>query len=94
MSKLYWISQNELITFYSASDAIVCADNEKDAKECYVGETSYSIQAGGYLVLNTEEVWIDDTDDIEVKYIGEAAEDIPKGLVLAAFNWKPGYRKK
>ena len=70
---LYCISQSENDGYDTYDSAIVCAENEADAKAIHPDEAEdyYS--------------WTD-INNISVKLIGTADPTIKKGLVLASFN--------
>ena len=88
---LYLISQ-EVNNGYDTYDAaIVCAKDEKEAKTIHPDRDEP-------IVYNSREEALKDMystykfdtwaglNDIKVQYIGEAAEGIEKGVILASFN--------
>lgn len=77
MSKLYLIWQDVKTGWDTYDSAVVCADNEEEARNTTVG-SSYSEGSMCYEWAQPK--------DVKVKYIGEAAQNIEKGVVLDSFN--------
>lgn len=74
--KLYLISQ-EVNNGYDTYDSfVVCASDEEDARIIYPLD-DHSIGYGN---------WVSSPDDINVKFIGEAAPEIKRGVVLGSYN--------
>ena len=97
--KLYKLSQ-EINNHYDTYDsAIVCAENEEEARKIhpapYVTHYRDGVWYGTYSRPPFEEYeqdylsnWVnfDQIDKIKVEYIGEASKDLKKGVILASFN--------
>jgi len=58
---------------------IVCAENEEEAK-------NINPMYGEKWVYWCECEWAKSPEDVTVEYIGEADENIEKGVVLASYN--------
>lgn len=71
--KLYLISQNKNTGYDVYDSAIVCAENEEEARTIHPDQ------------YKSEHTWTT-PDNVTVKMIGEAGEHIEKGVVLASFN--------
>lgn len=74
--KIYKISQSLNIGYDTYDSAVVCADNEEEAR---------SIHPSDYA---TKYTWIesDKINEIRVEYLGEADENLKKGVILSSFN--------
>jgi len=90
--KIYkiWQTVNNDYDVYDA--AIVVAENEEDARmmtpNTYAGNIYYPYPVerrfGWGRELGTD--WVYDIKDVNVEYIGEAKEGMPKGVVIGSFN--------
>jgi len=79
--KLYLVSQSENDNYDTFSSFVVCCETEEEARNTHPGWG--------------EDPWKDDFSHstwcklpsaAEVEYIGEAAEDLEKGIVCASFH--------
>jgi hypothetical protein len=77
--KLYLISQEVNDDYDTYSDAVVCAENENDAKlirpdgkECKENIDNYD----SWCALR----------DVKCEYIGEAKQELKRGVVCASFH--------
>lgn len=78
--KLYHISQSVNNDYDTFSDAVVCAASEEDARNTHPGwgEDPWKEDRYG--------TWCKSPDEVTVKYIGEAAEGIEKGIICSSFH--------
>ena len=97
--KLYKISQNKNKEYDTFDSAIVCAENEEEARKIH---PSYDVthiknnlwmgtyaKGGEYETENGKyKSWVDfsDIDKLKVEYIGEAKSGTTKGVILASYN--------
>ena len=72
-NKLYWIWQNKNTDYDTYDGAIVCAENEEEARNTDLG----SFEEYGS--------WVK-PEDVHVEEIGIANDNIKKGIVLDSFN--------
>ena len=79
MSKLYRIWQNTVEGYDTYDSAIVCADNEEDARGIKIGERPSESDRAECAE------WAE-IKHVQVEYLGEAREGLEKGKVLASFN--------
>lgn len=99
--KLYKISQNINNGYDTYDSAVVCAENEDEARLIHPSEyvTHYkdgkwygTHSVSPYDEYETENgpysTWVqfDSIDKIKVEYIGEAEDGIKKGVIVASFN--------
>ena len=89
--KLYKIYQEVNNDYDTYDSAIVCADNEEEAKTI-CPDTDYIWKSGNWVYTDDETMiardflsWCD-IKDVKVEYIGEAREGLEKGVVLYSFN--------
>ncbi len=79
--KLWLISQTVATGYDTYDRAVVAAVSEQDAKE---------IHPGDYVPEGWPHVYHGDTwakpEDVTAKYIGEAADGMPAGVICASFN--------
>ena len=81
--KLYHISQNEVRGYDTYSDMVVCAESEDEARKIHPspwapeGENPWSYRWSG---------WATSPDNVEVTYLGEAADSVEKGVICASFH--------
>lgn len=71
--KLFIISQDTNTDYDTYDSAVVCADNEEEAKKITPAEAFPG-------------TWCADINDVKVEYIGEAKEGTKKGVILSSFN--------
>lgn len=81
MLKIYKISQNINSGFDTYDSAIVCAENEEEARNINPDGYGKGLDEYSYDWVSNE-----NKDKIDVKFIGIAGGDIEKGLILASFN--------
>ena len=79
--KLFLISQNINNGYDTYDSAVVCAENEDEAKK--INPDGY-----GKEVTTEEERYSSWTtiDNVDVEYLGEAKEELEAGVVCASFN--------
>ncbi len=75
--KLYIISQDENNGYDTYDSAVVCAENEEEAR---------NIDPSGQNWRENWSEWCSSPNQVEVMYIGEAAPEVEKGVVLASYN--------
>ena len=75
--KLYLISQDENDNYDTYDSAVVAARDEEDARQ---------INPGGDWSKTKYVSWCSSPDKVIVRLVGEAAPDVPRGLILASFN--------
>ena len=80
--KLYLISQDSESGYDTFDSAVVCAENAADAK------TIHPINSWGPRDNNGwgDNTWCKSPEQVRAIYIGKAAADLPRGVVLASFN--------
>lgn len=97
---LYKLSQTINEDYDTYDSAIVCAENEEEARHIHPSEfvTHYkdgkwygTYAVAPYSEYETENCfrsWVkfEDLDQVKVELIGEAEANIKKGVVLASFN--------
>lgn len=95
---IYKISQDINNGYDSYDSAIVCAENEDDARTIHPSEYvthnknglwygTYT-NGGEYETENGRNSWVkfNELDKIKVEYIGVACENIKRGIILSSFN--------
>lgn len=80
--KLYLISQDENNDYDTYDSAVVCAPDEDAARLMDPGGKN-GAQADFGLGLSA---WCSSADKVTVQVIGDAAPDLPLGVVCASFN--------
>ena len=80
--KLFLISQDKNNGYDTYESAVVCAHDENNAKTIHPYK---SISAPVTNSLNEYSTWTE-LDNVKVKYIGEAAEGLERGVIVASFN--------
>jgi len=76
--KLFLISQTENQGYDTFDSAVVCADVAESARSmCPSGSNSSPF--GSYS-------WCSSPDQVDVKYIGEAADGMQSGVICSSFN--------
>lgn len=76
--KLYLISQNENIDYDTYDSAVVAAHNEEEASKIHPDPP--------YGSWEDCRDWCSSPNVVKVEYIGEAAPNVKKGVILASFN--------
>lgn len=71
--KLYLLTQDENTGYDTYDSCVVCAENENEAKKI---EPTNFFPRFGWTTPNK----------VKIKYLGEAAPNIEKGVVIASFN--------
>jgi hypothetical protein len=85
--KLYKISQNKNTDYDTYDSAIVCAENEEEARKIHpCGMEGYNYPQGKENWEYEYGTWCSSPEDVIVEYIGEAKEGIKKGVISASFN--------
>lgn len=77
--KLYHLSQEVNKDYDTYDSCVVCALSEEDAK-------LIQPDGGKYQDYEWMGVWVNDLKDIKVVYLGEASEDLKRGVICASFN--------
>jgi hypothetical protein len=87
--KLYLISQDENNDYDTYDSAVVAAPDEDTARNINPRATDYDTD----LFVNWNNIrestwftWASKPEDVKVKYLGEAVEGTPLGVVLTSFN--------
>ena len=83
--KLYIISNNESGGYDTFDSAVVCAENEEEARKIHPGEWVKD-KWWEKPVKDCDSSWATRLENINVEYIGEADEGIEPGVILASFN--------
>ena len=78
--KLWLISQNQNNDYDTFDSAVVCAADEDDAVSIVPDHFGHS-EFGEYNMG-----WASSKEYVQATYIGEAGEELKRGLVLASFN--------
>jgi len=76
--KLYLLSQDVNDDYDTYDSCVVAAENEEEAKMMH--------PAGENRNIHSVFTWCNMPDAVRCKYIGEAAENIEKGVICASFN--------
>jgi len=78
--KIYKIEQNVDNGYDTYDSAIVCAESEEEAKKIHPsGDGETQAKATKY------DCWCG-LKDVNVEYLGEAKEELKKGVIVASFN--------
>lgn len=78
--KLFLIAQSQNSGFETYDGAVVAAPNEETAK-------FIDPRRNGELIENWKlSYWCNSPEKVEVTYLGETAENIPQGVILASYN--------
>jgi len=91
--KLFKIYQDTNTNYDTYDSAIVCAENEEEARRINPGsfheigkdDKWYFVFSNGKREQDQDRSWTD-IENVRVIYIGEAKEGTEKGLILASFN--------
>jgi len=81
--KIYLITQNEQNGYDTYDSAVVCAENEEEARGIHPGPWVENGEPWPQYYYRT---WASNPDVVVVKYLGEAIEGMEKGVVVASFN--------
>jgi hypothetical protein len=81
---LYKVSQDENVDYDTYDSMIVAAENEADAASIHPDEGKEWSPKDMW--TRKYRTWTSSPMNVEVKYIGTAADDIGRGVVLASFN--------
>lgn len=79
--KLYHISQTEEEGYDTFSDAVVCASSEEEARTIHPDGSIYNDDW-----QYNWKTWCKSPDQVVVKYLGDAAEGIEKGVICSSFH--------
>ena len=80
--KLFLISQTENDGYDTYDSAVVCAEDEQDAKSMLPDGVPLSrFEKGDHYTS-----WAFTLDAITVKLLGDAADGIPAGVICASYN--------
>jgi hypothetical protein len=89
--KLYKISQDVRDDYDTYSDAVVCAENEDDAKTIcpdsylqYENGVCYDIEDPNQKYISS--AWAPNIKDVKVEYLGEAHNKLKRGLIISSFH--------
>ena len=77
---LYLISQNVNDEYDDYDSAIVCADSELDARMMHPSGCAWGSKERALY-----DDWCD-LKDVQVQILGTAANNLPRGVVLASYN--------
>ena len=88
MKHLYLISKNVNNGYDTYNNAVVCANNEEEARETHPGGKKTPSVLPNEKAF--ESSWLVTSwcllKDVKVKYIGDALDDVPIGVVCASFE--------
>lgn len=79
--KLYHISQSENNDYDTYSDLVVAAESEEEAR--HIHPQQHRDDPWKEDIYST---WCKSPDQVKVKYIGEAAKGIKKGIICSSFH--------
>jgi len=82
--KLYVISQSENNDYDTYDSAVVCAENEEEARKIHPSE--YAEDKWWEKPKDPYSPWATKLENVDVKYIGEATEGVEPGIIIASFN--------
>jgi len=80
---LYLISQNKNRGWDTYDSAVVCANNEEDARIIHPGGRRKDWHESESYMFTID--WATPAN-VQVKFIGRASKAIPRGVVCASFN--------
>ena len=90
---LYLISQSIDRGYDTYDSAVVAAEGEQAARETLPDNNSewrtYELDEDGFWVDEDGDNptdWAENVSQVSVKYLGQAAEGTPSGVILASFN--------
>ena len=95
LMKLFLISQNVNTAYDTYSDAVVCAENEEEAKKIHPnGDYDYKehsrpnpyAREGEFEKADEDYGTWSKKEYVQVKYIGEADITMKKGVICASFH--------
>lgn len=84
--KLYHISQTENQDYDTYSDAVVCANSEDEARMIHPRFGLNNNWNEMYKLDSYYCGWCRSPDSVTVVYIGEAAESVKIGIIVASFH--------
>lgn len=98
--KIYKLTQSVNCDYDTYDSIVVVAEDEKDAitihpdTNCGISFKDglwHLIKYNGEEIKSFDDIYhtwvsIKDLDKIKVEYIGEASDDLPRGVILASFN--------
>lgn len=93
--KLYKISQEKALGYDTYDSAVVCAEDEDDAKTIHpngndIVRDTFTDERGGWFKPHPDDRYRYKDwallQDIIVEYLGEASPYIRRGVVVASFN--------
>ena len=79
---LYMISQNDNTGYDTYDSAVVCAEDENEAKK--ISPSPVSGQEHNFSRDNFS--WASSIDRVDVEFVGIAGPNQKKGLILSSFN--------
>ena len=80
--KLYHLSQNVNNEYDTFSDMVVCAESEDEARLIHPSHW----RADPWKEDRPYSTWCKTPDQVTVKYLGEAAESLEKGVICSSFH--------
>lgn len=80
--KLYHIWQEKNNGYDTHSDMVVCAESEEEARKIH----PYWPNPWDNGIFGRNSSWCNKPEDVHVLYLGEAAENIEKGVICASFH--------
>lgn len=79
--KLYLVSQSVNNDYDTYDSFVICCNNEDEARKSH---------PSGRVLEHEDKFlfydWTDEQENINVKYLGEADQDLPAGIVCSSFN--------
>lgn len=73
-----WLIEQSAVTDYGTYDsAVVAAETEDEARKTFPDE---AVMEWG------SSYWANSLDEVSARYVGEAAEGVVAGVILASFN--------
>jgi len=78
--KLYLLTQDVNDDYDTFDSVVVAADSEEEARQitpAYGGKWEERVYS---------RTWATTPEQVKVKYLGDAADDVPSGIILASFN--------
>ena len=92
--KLWLLTQNQNRNYDTYDSAIVAAESEDDAiRICPASSNVWTeegklalIRSNGEIEIDRWPTWAVDLRAVNAEYIGEAREDMERGVVIASFN--------
>lgn len=85
--KLYYISQSEVKGYDTYSALVVCAESEESARLIHPRQHLYDLYLGdGLRKMWQDSSWCSSPEHVKVEYLGEAADNIKRGIILESFH--------